>query len=70
MVELRDRDKVRTDIVNVGDIKPHHEREQDQLPQKGDAAIRLQPLDPEEQVEIPDVLHEGDWEDDQTSDEE
>lgn len=69
VVQLRDRDKVRTDIVHVDNIKPQYEREQDQMPQKGDAAVRLQALDPEEQVEIPDVVHESDLKLSQTSNE-
>lgn len=70
VVELRDCDKVRTDIVHVGDIKPYNERQQDQIPHRGDALVRLQLLDPEEQVEIPDVLHDSDLNVDQTSDKE
>lgn len=40
------------------------------MPQKGEAAVRLQPLDLEEQVEIPEENLESDLEPDQTSDEE
>lgn len=38
--------------------------------QQGDAAVRSQPLDPEEQVDIPGVLHESDLDVSHTSDEE
>lgn len=57
-----DRNKVRPNIDHVGIIKPHYGCEQDHTPeQKGDAALRIQPLEPEEEVEIYDVLDGSDF---------
>lgn len=39
LVKLRSGTKVRTDIVHVGDIKQQYKREQDQMPQKENAAV-------------------------------